>query len=796
MRTFSSMIAGCLACLALAGCQEPQPSGNPTSEGTSFTSQAANSTKSVLLGAKLSELDAEINEAIAEGKCPGGVLWFQHQDSIYRQTYGNRAVLPQKEEMSEETVFDLASLTKVVATAPAILKLIETGQLKLDAAVTNYISEFVGEGKEAILLRHLLTHTSGLRPGLGRRPEWSGVAKAIEFACGEKLRTAPGSKFIYSDINFILLGEIVRRISGQDLHAFTREQVYRPLRMMNTGFVPPEHARGRIAPTEKLRDGTILRGIVHDPTSRRMGGIAGHAGLFSSAADLSRYARMILNHGELDGVRVFKKASIELMTSLQSPQEVREARGIGWDIDTGYSGPRGQHFPGGSFGHTGWTGTSLWIDPYSRSYVIFLSNRNHPTEKGTVVQLRKRISTLAAESIPNSDVYFETSSFAPRFPVKEKLASNKVLNGIDVLKRNNFKSMRGLKIGLITNHTGRDRKGNTTIDLLHRSSELDLVALFSPEHGIRGEKDEKVEDGKDRATGLPVYSLYGKRRSPAPEQLARLDALVFDIQDIGCRFYTYISTMGLCMEAAAKAGLKFIILDRLNPINGSSVQGPVHHGDQEFIAFHSIPLRHGMTVGELAGMFNEEKGYGAELSVIQLAGWKRAMWFENTELPWKNPSPNMRDMTAAAFYPGAGLVEFSVSVGRGTDSPFHIIGAPYANGTQLADTLNSYRLPGVRFEPVSFKPISSVFKNETCHGIRLNLIDRDSLDSPAMGVAIASAFQRLYPGKFNLEKVNRLLQHRPTWEAIRDGKSLSEIKSLWQTERSQFIKRRQKYLLY
>lgn len=796
MRKFSSLIGASLACFALVGCREPQPATDSTSVVSTLAPPKPRETKSVLLDAKLSELDAEINEAIAEGKCPGGVLWFQHKTSVYRQTYGNRAVLPQMEPMTEDTVFDMASLTKVVATAPAILKLIETGKLQLDAAVTNYIPEFVGEGKEAITVRHLLTHTSGLRPGLGRRPEWSGVAKAIEFACGEKLRTSPGSKFIYSDINYILLGEIVHRTSGKDLHEFTREQIYRPLQMMNSGFLPPEHARDRIAPTEKLRDGTILRGVVHDPTSRRMGGIAGHAGLFSSAADLSRYARMLLNFGELDGVRIFAKESVKLMTSLQSPNEVREARSIGWDIDTGYSGPRGQLFPGGSFGHTGWTGTSLWIDPYSHSFVIFLSNRNHPTEKGTVVQLRKRISTLAAESIPNGDVYFGKSSFAPRFPVKEKLAASKVLNGIDALKRQNFKPLRGLKIGLITNHTGRDRKGNTTIDLLHRSPEVDLVALFSPEHGIRGEKDEKVEDGKDRATGLPVYSLYGKRRIPAPEQLAGLDALVFDIQDIGCRFYTYISTMGLCMEAAAKSGVRFVVLDRINPINGSAVQGPVHHGDQEFIAFHSIPLRHGMTVGELARMFNEEKGYNAELSVIQLSGWKRSMWFENTELPWKNPSPNMRDMIAAAFYPGAGLVEFSVSVGRGTDSPFHIIGAPYANGKQLADTLNDYRLPGVRFQPVSFKPVSSVFKNETCHGIKLTLIDRDSLDSPAMGVAIASAFQKLYPGGFNLEKVNRLLQHRPTWEAIRDGKTLSEIKTLWQTERSQFIKRRQKYLLY
>lgn len=785
MRDISRSLVICLLTGGLLGCQRASP-----------RAPKSLTPAKILKASKLAELDAEINEAIAEGKCPGGVLWFQHKGEIYRQTYGNRAVLPLVEAMTEDTVFDLASLTKVVATAPAILKLIENGQLELDAAVTNYIHEFTGDKKEAITIRHLLTHTSGLRPGLGLYPEWSGVAKAIEFACGEKPGAPAGTKFIYSDINYILLGEIVHRVSGQDLHRFTRSQIYEPLCMTDTGFLPSEQLHSRTAPTERLRDGSFLRGTVHDPTSRRMGGIAGHAGLFSTAADLSRYAGMLLQQGELDGHRVFKPESIQQMSTLQSPPEVRERRGIGWDIDTAYSGPRGQLFPCGSFGHTGWTGTSLWIDPYSQSFVIFLSNRNHPTEAGSVKHLRKRISTLAAEAIPNGDNYFATSSYRANFPVVETLASNKVLNGIDVLKRQNFAPLEGLKVGLITNHTGRDRKDNTTIDLLHLTPEVELRALFSPEHGIRGEQDEKVGDGKDAKTGLPVYSLYGKRRSPTPEQLAGLDALVFDIQDIGCRFYTYIATMGLCLEAAGKADIKFFVLDRVNPINGSTVEGPIHHGKQEFIAFHSIPLRHGMTVGELALMFNSEKGYQTDLTVIPLEGWKREMWFEDTELPWRNPSPNMRNMTAATLYPGAGLVEFSVSVGRGTDTPFHVIGAPYANGRQLAKALNMAKLPGIRFHPLTFTPDSSIFAQQECGGVRLELNDRDSLNSVVMGVTIAATFQRLYPEKFNLVKINRLLQHPPTLEAIRKGKSVSEIRMLWVDERNQFLQRRMKYLLY
>ena len=740
----------------------------------------------------LVELTEEINEAIAEGRCPGGVLHIEHRGNIHQRAFGNRSVTPAIERMTPDTIFDLASLTKVVATAPAILLLAERGQLQLDDPVANHLPEFARNGKERVTLRHLLTHTSGLRPGLGRRGDWQGPAQAIALACEEQLRQPAGSKFVYSDINFILLGEIVHRVSGKPLDRFATEEVFQPLGMRDTTFNPGQRLMPRVAPTEKLGDGTILRGVVHDPTSRRMGGVAGHAGLFSTASDLARYARMLLN----GGAPIFQPESIRLMTTPQSPVELKEKRGLGWDIDTAYSSPRGQLFPGGSFGHTGWTGTSIWIDPSSESFVIFLSNRNHPSEKASVVQLRKRIGTLAARAIPNVFNSLATGGFEPRFPVTEKLPSNLVLNGIDMLKRQNFAPFHDLKIGLITNHTGRDRKGNSTIDLLHRSPDVNLLALFSPEHGIRGEKDENVGDGRDAKTDLPIYSLYGQRRKPSAEQLAGLDALVFDIQDIGCRFYTYIATMGNCMEAAAESGLKFVVLDRVNPINGRSVQGPIRLGEPAFVACHDLPLRHGMTVGELARMFNEERGWNCDLELIRLRGWQREMWFEDTELPWRNPSPNMRDMTAAAVYPGVGLVEFSVSVGRGTEEPFHLVGAPYADADRLAEHLNHANLPGVRFAPTKFTPASSVFAGQLCEGVRLHVTDRDSLNSPDLGITLALVFQRLYPDKFALEKVDKLLRHPPTIEAIRAGKTLAEIRALWSADQHRFRQRRKPFLLY
>jgi uncharacterized protein YbbC (DUF1343 family) len=371
-----------------------------------------------------------------------------------------------------------------------------------------------------------------------------------------------------------------------------------------------------------------------------------------------------------------------------------------------------------------------------------------------------------------------------------------VLNGIDVLVKENFAPLRGLKLGLITNHTGHDRLRRPTIDLLKSAPGVQLTALFGPEHGIRGEFDEKVGDSTDQKTGLPVYSLYGERRAPIPEQLRGLDALVFDVQDIGCRFYTYPSTMGLCMEAAAKAGLKFFVLDRVNPINGVAVEGPLHRGKRSFTAFHSTPLRHGMTVGELARMFNTEQRMGANLGIIPVQGWRRFHWFDETAQPWTNQSPNMRSLPAAILYPGLGLHETALSVGRGTDKPFEIIGAPYIDDLRVAAELNRASLPGIRCVPIRFTPTYSTFKDKPCGGVAFIITRREKVNAVDVGLTVALVLQRLYPNDFALNKVNTLLQHEPTIEAIRAGKSLREIRSHWHAELAEFRHRRQPFLLY
>ena len=753
--------------LGLGGCKTP--STKPVQPEAAF------------YPAKLEAIDAAIVRAIAAGKAPGAVVRLESGGAVYQKSYGVKSVEPVLLPMTADTIFDGASLTKVIATTPAIMLLVERGKLRLDDKVNHWILGFEAHGKEAVTVRHLLTHTSGLRPGLSAKPAWSGVAKAIDLAKEERLTAQPGTQFRYSDINFILLGEIVQLASGQLLDEFTSKHIYRRLGMRDTGFLPPFKKRSRVAPTERV-GGEILHGIVHDPTARRMDGVAGHAGLFTTAADLSRFAHMMLNGGKLNGRRIFKRETVQFMTSVHTPEGMKARRGLGWDIDSPYSSPRGNHFAVGGYGHTGWTGGSLWIDPATRTIVILMTSRTHPDGRGNVIALRREVATLAAEALRGFS-----------FGGSEALG---VLNGADVLRQRKGVLPRGAKVGLITNHTGHDRHRRSTLDFLRASKEVELTALFSPEHGLYGKLDEKVSDSTDDKTGLKIHSLYGDTRKPTPEQLAGLDALIFDIQDIGCRFYTYISTMGLAMEAAAEAGIQFIVLDRVNPIGGGTVAGPVRLGPSQFIAYHDIPVQHGMTAGELARMINAERGLDVGLEIVKIEGWKRDRFFDSTGQPWTNPSPNMRNLTQALLYPGIGLLETAMSVGRGTDTPFEVVGAPYIDGVRLARRLNALGQAGVTFIPIRFTPSSSVHEGEPCGGVNIIVIDRRKLHAVPLGIGIARVLHELYPKQFPLAKVGRLLCHPPTLEALGQGKTLAQIEALWRTGLAKFTPRRAKYLLY
>ncbi len=767
-------------------------------------------------GAGFAPIAPLVDAAIARHELPGAVVLVGRGDAIvYRRAFGQRAVPPSPEPMTEDTIFDLASLTKVVATTTSVMKLVEEGRIRLNDPVTQFIPEFGRYGKSGITIQHLLTHTSGLRPDLELEIEFHGDDEAIRRASEETPASAPGARFVYSDINFFLLGDIVRRVSGERLDRYAKTQIFDPLGMQETMFLPPASWRPRIAPTERCAplawpcsaDAPFLRGIVHDPTSRRMDGVAGHAGLFSTAADLSRFCRMLLSGGRLGAVRILSPATVARMTSPSTPAEMRAVRGLGWDIDSPFSSNRGELFPIGSYGHTGFTGTSLWLDPATKSYVIFLSNRVHPDGKGDVTALRGKIATVAAAALLTSEderMWRSPSRAAERVaespaPQPARASHDPVLAGIDVLAAENFARLRGKRVGLLTNHTGRARDGASTIDLLAHAPGVTLAALFSPEHGIRGEADEKVASGRDEKTGVAIHSLYGDTQRPTPAMLDGLDVLVVDLQDVGVRFYTYPVAVAYVLEEAVKRKLPVVVLDRPNPVNGFDIEGPAQDpGGNRYVGYLPMPIRHGLTIGELVRLFNGEAGIGAELTVVPVKNWRREDWFDDTGLTWVNPSPNMRTMAAATVYPGIGAIEgTNISVGRGTDTPFEQIGAPWIDGRVLSAALNASALPGIRFYPVTFTPAAGAkLGGQLCQGVFLIVTDRDRLRPVRVGLQIASTLSRLYGSQFTLEDAMTLFAPKAMLQRIRAGEEPAAIAAAWTADEAKWRLTRAKYLLY
>jgi uncharacterized protein YbbC (DUF1343 family)/CubicO group peptidase (beta-lactamase class C family) len=772
----------------------------------------------------LPAVDAVIQDAISEGTIPGAVLIVGHDGQVvYRKAYGSRALEPRREVMTLDTVFDVASLTKVIVTSTAVMQLVELGKVRLNDPVAKYLPEFAQNGKDDITVRQLLTHYSGLEPDLDLKTAWEGKETAYRMAFAETPVDTPGSKFSYSDINFIVLGALVERVSGEMLDEYATRHIFAPLKMMRTRFMPPLALRAgwieKIAPTQYDENEHMLRGVVHDPTVRRMGGVAGQAGLFSTGDDLAKFAQALLNGGG----GILSALSVEKMTRPEQPPAAPVLRGFGWDIDSPFSSNRGDLLPVGGFGHTGFTGTSMWIDPTTRTYIILLTNAVHPRGKGNAIALRSKVATAVAAALPLTTSekealrwqsitgYNEAQSAARRMNSR----NGNVKNGIDVLEEHGFDVLQGAgressgrgqplraKIGLLTNQTGVDLGGRRTIDVLAGAAGVSLEAIFSPEHGVTGSLDTTdIRNSKDAATGIPVYSVYGATdaaRRPSADVMKSLDALVIDIQDVGARFYTYETTLGYFLEAAAAAGVEVIVLDRPDPITGSFVQGPVADaGHESFTNYWTLPVRHGMTLGELAKMFNAERRINAKLTVLPMQGWQRGDWFDSTGLGWVNPSPNLRSVTEAALYPGVALIEgTNVSVGRGTDTPFELVGAPWVKSRELAAYLNGRGIAGVRFVPVTFTPAASAYSGLKCEGVNIVLTERNALDVPELGIELAAALRKLYPADFKMERMAELLVNQAAYDGLMAGKDPRRIAQDWQEELEKFEVVRKKYLIY
>ena len=731
-----------------------------------------------------------VNQGISDGKMPGCVVCVgRHDEILLLKAYGNKRLEPSVDPMTIDTVFDMASITKPVATATSIMQLIERGKLNLSDKVSSIFPAFASNEKEPITVQDLLLHRSGLIPDNAISDYQDGPEKAWDRICELKLVAPIGSAFKYSDVNFIVLGKIVEHISGKSLREYSQDSIFQPLGMIQTGFLPSPELQSKCAPTEQ-RDGHWMQGEVHDPRAYALGGVAGHAGLFSTAENIAIYAQMMLQQGATRGtkdiasVRILSQATVATMT--QAYTVPGGLRGLGWDKRTSYSINRGDLLSPSAFGHGGFTGNVLWIDPDLDLFFIFLSNRVHPNGNGSVNQLAGKIANVVAASVTKSDA-------------GTKRPSPSVLTGLDVLERNSFRELAGQRVGLITNHTGRNQAGQSAVTLLQNAANVKLKVLFSPEHGFEGKLDiAKVSDSEDKGSGIKIFSLYGETRRPTAEMLADIDTVVFDIQDIGTRFYTYISTMGEAMIAAAEHHRRFVVLDRPNPINGIDVVGPMLDPKSEsFVGFYRLPVRHGMTIGELASLFKQELKLDLDLQVIACEGWQRSDYWDATGLTWVNPSPNMRSLTEALLYPGIGLIETTnVSVGRGTDTPFEVVGAPWMDGRAIAKQLNEQQLPGVTFIPIEFTPTSTKFTNEACKGINIVVTNRNLIEPVRVGLTLAAVLRQLYPDAWETKSLNRLLSNQATLKLLLEGRSGKELEPAILDGVGDFLRIRERVLLY
>jgi uncharacterized protein YbbC (DUF1343 family)/CubicO group peptidase (beta-lactamase class C family) len=759
--------------------------------------------------ADFNEVDEAAREAVASGEIPGVVVLIGRGDDVLlHRAWGWRSLVPEPDPMTVDTIFDIASLTKPLGTTLAVMALVERGDIRLDEPLGRYLREFRGRAFGEVTIERILGHTAGFPALPANDALVHGFPAAARALAHRPLDYPPGTGFQYSDTGFILLGEVVRRVSGEPLDRYLNRILFGPLGLRDTTFHPVEAMRLRIAPTE-FQPGGLLRGRVHDPRARQLGGVAGHAGMFSTAADLARICRMLLNGGELDGKRILRPSTVRRMWSRLPDAEGRRA--LGWDVSSSFAQPMTPFFPADSVGHTGFTGTSVWIDPPSRTYLIVLTNRVHPSGGGAtrIRELRVRVTAavgarlfrpppgptpVAVAAGPASDGEDKTSS------VMAVAGANpgRVRSGLDVMVEQGFAPFQGHTVGLVTNHTGVDALGRRGIDLLARAPGVRLGAIFTPEHGITGEATTDVPHGRDAATGAPVWSLYGPTRRPTPEMLRGLSLVVYDIQDIGVRYYTYLTTLVYVMEEAGRRGVPVVVLDRPNPITGRVIEGPVMEPDlRSFTGPHPIPVRTGLTIGEFARLVAAERQLTVSLTVVPAAGWQRGRWYDETGLPWVNPSPNIRSVTQALLYSGVGLLEATnLSVGRGTDTPFEVVGAPWVDPHVLARELNARGLPGVKFQPVMFMPTEDKHALTTCWGVRLLVTDRDAIRPVTVALAMASELRVLHHEQFRPESIQYLLVHRPTMWAFLRGEPLDRLISWAEPGRAAFLARRAASLIY
>lgn len=677
------------------------------------------------------ELHDALAEAAARSGGPGAVAYVGTPSAtLFHEAVGRRQIEPEPQPAALDTPYDIASLTKVIATATAVMRLRNAGALELDQPIEDLLPE---AGFRGVTIRHLLTHTSGLHAGLPYYKDLNTLDAMFERYAVRGSDWTPGTRRRYSDVGFMLLGRIVERVCGQPLDAYCAKHIFGPLGMTRTAFNPPAAWAGNCAATEACPwRRCVVCGRVHDENAYAVGGVAGHAGLFSTAPDLAKFCR-----GLLEG-RVLKTETLAEMIRLgQTP--VYPWQGLGWKMNPWRCGAEGYLPSRHAFGHTGWTGVSLWIDHASGLFAILLGNTCHPIRAARDNETFRRVFHDAV-----------ARAFYPR--------QANVHTGLDWLFWKGCRPIRGQRVGLLTNRAAVDELGRPILDVLRLSGEVRVTRIFTPEHGFAADVEAGEQVGDATLAKIPVTSLYGKRKAPTATELRGIDVLVADLQDVGARYYTYMATLLDCMKACAQSRTPVVVLDRPNPLGGLT-EGPVARDTGSLVCCAPIPARHGLTLGELALFFHEHvmnKTKQLDVTVCPIDQWNRGRLFRECALPWTPPSPNIPTPETALLYAGMCLFEgTNLNEGRGTDRPFHRVGAPWLDPEAVMRRIPPRERPGCALRAITYTPQSIPGKasnprytDQACRGVEVLVHDPRAARPFMLAVALIAAIRAHHPQQF------------------------------------------------
>lgn len=674
------------------------------------------------------DMQFALERSVAAAGAPGAAACVgENGTRLFTGAAGWRILGPDPEPATIDTVYDLASLTKVIATTTAAMLLREEGRLDLDAPVSAWLPD---AAFRAITARHLLTHTSGLPAGRPLHREAASVDQAVARIAQTPLTRRPGERRVYSDLGYILLGRLVEAVSGERLDHYCRRRIFGPLNMQRTVFNPHPMLWGHCAATEQCAwRGRVMRGEVHDENAHALGGVSGHAGLFAPVTDVALFCE-----GLLEG-RILRRETVAEMIRMDHVATY-PWQGLGWKVDPWRDGSEGYLPARRAFGHTGWTGTSMWVDFDRGFHCTLLSNTCHPSRARRENRTLRRV--------------FHTAVHANWYAGRANPHS-----GLDRLAWDGFSAVKGKRVALLTHHAAVDQLGRHAIDVIGLEPEAILVRVFSPEHGLRGQAEAGERVGAQRAS-VPVTSLYGDRKRPTRDELRGVDLFVVDMQDVGARFYTYMATMRESMAACAEARVPMLVLDRPNPI-GAAVEGNLPDRVGSLVCAAKVPVRHGMTLGEIALYLwrAEFSRPGFEVRVLTVDGWPNNLQFDALALPWIPPSPNIPTPGTALLYSGTCFFEgVNINEGRGTDSPFTLVGAPWLDPAAVIDEVPAAARAGVALEPEAYTPVaipgrasSPRHQDRRCQGIRIRLRDADAARPFALAVALLCGIQKRHPAE-------------------------------------------------